>query len=83
MGPPSVGGCFFSVVPFLVGSSSGLGSSFLVGSDLSYSDLDGSSSDVLSSAAFTRGITGAPVPVPVYSGRSPSNARPSSNSLVL
>ena len=69
--------------PSLVGSSSGLGSSFLVGSDLSYSDLDGSSSDVLSSAAFTRGIAGAPVPVPVYSGRSPSNASPSSNSLVL
>lgn len=71
MGPPSVGGCFFSVVPFLVGP------------DLSYSDLDGSSSDVLSSAAFTHGIAGAPVPVPVYSGRSPSNASPSSNSLVL
>jgi hypothetical protein len=69
--------------PSLVGSSSGLGSSFLVGSDLSYSDLDGSSSDVLSSAAFTRGIAGAPVPVSVYSGRSPSNASPSSNSLVL
>lgn len=69
--------------PSLVGSSSGLGSSFLVGSDLSYSDLDGSSSDVLSSAAFTHGIARAPVPVPVYSGRSPSNASPSSNSLVL
>ena len=69
--------------PSLVGSSSGLGSSFLVGSDLSYSDFDGSSSDVLSSAAFTRGIAGAPVPVSVYSGRTPSNASPSSNSLVL
>ena len=67
---------FFSVVPFLVGS-------YLGGSDLSCSDLDCSSSDVLSSAAFTRGIAGAPVPVSVYSGRSPSNASPSSNSLVL
>lgn len=69
-GPPSVGGCFFLGCPFpcrllprrFRSRLLFLGCPSLVGSDLSGSDVDGSSSDVLSLSAFHRRLLPAALP---------------------